>query len=97
MIKKIPKLRGYRFKSISRRHAIVHLADVDRVFTAGEKVTPASLVAKGLLRRRGISGITVKILGDGALKKKIIVEGCAVSSSAAEKIAKAGGVVTPLS
>jgi ribosomal protein L15 len=36
---------------------------------------------------------TVKVLGDGAIAIKVIVEGCTVSAAAKEKIEKAGGSI----
>jgi len=86
-IKKTPKQRGYRFKSIKEKPQIVNLKDLEKNFGAGEKVTPETLLEKGLIRR--IKGKTpeIKILGKGKLTKKITIEGCKVSKSA-EKILK---------
>jgi large subunit ribosomal protein L15 len=36
----------------------------------------------------------VKLLGNGSIEKKLTVEGCKVSTSAKEKIEKAGGTIT---
>ena len=91
-IKKIPKLRGYRFKS-KFQYAVTNVKDLNDRLSDGAKVTPAVLVKHGLVSR--ISGRLpkVKILGDGELKKKLLVSGCAVSASAKAKIEKAGGTV----
>lgn len=91
-IKKLPKQRGYREQSRREDVARVNLAIIEQQFAAGEKVTPKTLVAKGVLRSRDIKR-GVKILGNGELKKKVMVEGCACSQTAREQITAAGGEV----
>ena len=86
-IKKTPKQRGYRFKSIKEKPQIVNLKDLEKNFGAGEKVTPETLLEKGLIRRIKGKIPEIKILGKGKLTKKITIEGCKVSKSA-EKILK---------
>ena len=83
-----PKTRG--FKSLYSKMTVVNIADLDKEFKDGERVTPQTLLEKGLV---GKMNIEVKILGDGELKKKLSVKGCAVSASAKEKIEKAGGTI----
>lgn len=92
-LKKLPKLRGYRFTSIQKRPAIVNLGVLEAAFAAGERVDPAVLAERGLARARRGKVPMVKILGEGALTKKLLVSGCAVSVSARQKIEKAGGTV----
>jgi large subunit ribosomal protein L15 len=93
LIKKYHKLRGYRFKSINLKPAVLNLEILDKKFESGEKVTPQILAEKNIVRR--IRGLVpkVKILGGGNLKKALIFEGCFVSVSAKEKIVKAGGEI----
>ena len=62
-------------------------------FQEGEAVTPETLAARRLVRRR----LPVKILGGGEIKKKLTVSAHAFSKSAREKIEKAGGTVEILS
>lgn len=90
VIKKLPKLRGYRFKSYRPKPAIVNLKDLGALFSSGDTVSPAALKAVGLVR----AGKEVKILGEGRLGKKLIISGCLVSKSAREKIEKAGGTIS---
>ena len=52
-----------------------------------------SLIKKGILRLKKGRNPQVKILSDGEITKKIIIDGCAVSLKAKEKIEKAGGEV----
>jgi large subunit ribosomal protein L15 len=80
-IKKIPKKRGYRFKSIKLKPEIVNLKDLGKYFNEGDLVNPETLLEKRLISR--IKGRTpeVKILGTGGLKKKLKIEGCKMSKS----------------
>lgn len=92
IIKKIPKLRGYRFKSPSLKFTPVNVGQLN-VFEAGGIVSPATLFEKNLIRRVGGKLPSVKILGTGDIKVKISVVDCVVSVTAGEKITKAGGTV----
>ena len=93
MIKKLPKLRGYRFKSFKAPATPVNLSDLDKVFANGEKVTPRILVNKKIVNLKDGKVPTVKILATGEISKKIKVSGCAFSQTAKEKIEKAGGTI----
>src|SRR5439155_10046035 len=68
-------------------------AALEERFDTGAKVTPESLVEKGVLKN---TKIDVKILGKGDLTKKLSVTAHAVSASAREKIEAAGGSITLL-
>ncbi len=92
IIKKYPKLRGYKFKA-KKEFAIVNLDTLERKFNEGEKVTPEILVEKRIIRKIGGKVPKVKILGRGELKKKLEFERCLCSKKAREKIEKVGGVI----
>jgi large subunit ribosomal protein L15 len=92
IIKKLPKLRGYRFKSTVLKPNVVNVSALN-VFEAGTVVTPTSLFANKLIRKSHGKLPQVKILGTGDLTTKINVEGCIVSDSAKAKIEKAGGTI----
>lgn len=94
VIKKLPKLRGYRFNSIQDKAIPVNLATLESLFEAGETVNPASLEARKAIRLKKGKRLDVKVLGNGELTKKLTVSGCKVSKSAVEKIEKAGGSVS---
>lgn len=85
IIKKIPKLRGYRFKGFGVRPAAVNVDTVEKHFAAGETVSPATLLAKGLIRRVGGKTPRVKILGRGETTKKMIFKDVMFSASAGKK------------
>ena len=65
----------------------VNVADLEARFEANDEVTPASLRAAGLAKRKH----PVKVLGRGEISKKLTVRAHAFSASAREKIEKAGG------
>jgi large subunit ribosomal protein L15 len=92
ILKKYPKLRGYRFKT-KKEFEIINLEQIEKKFENGEKITPEILVERKLVRKRRGKIPKVKILGKGEIEKKVIVENCEVSRSAREKIEKAGGHV----
>lgn len=83
-----PKLRG--FKSPHADKEVVNVATIQESFKKGETVSPETLVAKKLIAKPKNG---VKILGTGDISIDIIVKGCSVSKSAAEKITAAGGSI----
>jgi len=93
LIKRYPKLRGYRFKSRKGEIAVVNIEALEKKFKAGDIVNPETLLKQKLIRR--IKGVTpyVKILAKGKITKNLIVEKCQLSKSAKEAIEKANGVV----
>lgn len=92
IIKKLPKLRGYRFNSHSAKPAVINLSDLN-IFTDGATIDSKSLHEKGLIRKVGGNLPDVKILGNGELKVKLEIVNCTISSNARLKIEKAGGVI----
>ena len=93
IIKKIHKKRGYQFASINEKPVILNIVDLN-IFEDGALVSPRTLVEKNLIRKIKKSFPMVKILGNGEIKKKLVVSSCAVSLSAKTKIEKAGGSIT---
>ena len=92
IIKKIPKLRGYRFKSATTKFTPVNVGALN-IFSAGGEVNPTTLFENNLIRRVSGKLPSVKILGTGELTVKISVVDCVVSKGAEEKIIKAGGTI----
>ena len=98
-IKKIPKLRGHgknRAKTVNEERelaVVVNIANLETAFEAGATVTPKALVMAGVITTVRKKSPMVKILGNGELTKKLVIEGCQVSASAKDKIEKAGGSV----
>lgn len=95
-IKRVPKLRGRGVNSntsIQDAYTPVTLSAISNAFSNGDKVSPATLVAKGVITF--VYGLKpkVKILATGDITKKVTVSGCALSLSAKTKIETAGGMV----
>jgi len=88
IIRRLPK-RGFNNKEFKTRFELIHLSDLAKHFEAGQTVDEASLRAKGLLRRHYL----LKLLGDGAIDRKLTIKVHAASASAKEKVAKAGGTI----
>jgi len=86
--RRLPK-RGFNHRD-RFPFAIVNLDVLDRLFKAGDKVTPEVLAEKGLVdETKG----GVKVLGRGEITKKLTVVAMAVSPGARAKIEAAGGSV----
>jgi large subunit ribosomal protein L15 len=87
------KLRGPHrkmsmpFEPFRSRTQPVNVADLEARFETGGEVTPDSLRAAGLAKRRH----PVKVLGRGDLRKKLTVRAHGFSATARDKIEKAGG------
>ena len=64
---------------------------LEAAFVVGETVSPATLLAKGLVRRFRGRSPKVKILGANGLTKTLVVEGCMISKGALAAIIAAGG------
>jgi large subunit ribosomal protein L15 len=99
LIKKIPKRRGYgknRARTVRTNYiaiSVVNLAALETAYKAGETVSPASLLARNLVRRAKGRAPVVKILGMGEFTKSLIVRGCVLSATARTAIIKAGGTI----
>lgn len=95
LIKRYPKLRGYRSKLKFKKSKIVilNLEILEKKFKEGEKISPQTLLEKNLISKIKGRMPKVKILGKGEIKKKLIIEGCQVSKQAKEKIEKADGTI----
>lgn len=81
------KKRG--FKSLSGKSEVVSLEKISKNFESGEKITKKLLKEKNLIKNIASK---VKILSDGEINKKIIINsGILISKAAEDKIKKAGG------
>lgn len=97
-IKRLPKLRGRgknSFLSIQVKPMVVNLSSLS-IFKAGEKITPETIIAKGILKTYKGRNPRVKILANGThaeLAGKLVVSGCMVSAAVKEIMEKAGATV----
>lgn len=102
-ILKTPKLKGMNRKSntspydSSRKNKkpiiAINLHTIEKAFDSNQTVTPSSLIKQGVISSYKGKLPDVKILGNGDIKKSVKIKGIDVSSSAKEKIEKAGGSI----
>ena len=90
LLRRIPK-RGFT-PPFPRNYQIMNIQDLETLFKPNSEVNPEVLKAEGILKRN----LPLKILGQGDLKKRLLVSAQAFSTSAKAKIEKAGGTVTLL-
>ena len=88
---RLPKLKGFK-NPFRTEFQVVNLDKLAALYPQGGEVTVADLVAKGAVRKNQL----VKVLGTGEITVALQVTVDAVSGSAKEKIAAAGGTVTEL-
>lgn len=90
--RRLPVKKGFRNIN-HKEYAIVNLDDLQKLFNAGDEVTPEKLLATGI-----IPGIKdgIKILGFGTLEKKLKVTAHRFSKAAEERITTLGGEITKL-
>ncbi len=93
LIKRYPKLRGYRFGSVRTKPFVVNLDVLEAKFDSGSKINPEVLLDKKIVHRIKGRVPKVKILGRGEIKKSFIIENCLVSKKAKEIIEKNKGSV----
>lgn len=93
LIKRYPKMRGYRVQRTFPASQIVSLHAIEKVFKVNEVVNPASLLEKHVIQRFGGKVLAIKILAAGEMTKALTFEGCKVSKNAKARIEKAGGTV----
>jgi large subunit ribosomal protein L15 len=86
---RLPKLRGFK-NPFRVEYQVVNLDRLSALYPDGGAVTVEDLVAKGAVR----PGCPVKILGTGEVTAAFQVSVDALSASARDKIAAAGGSVT---
>ena len=89
LIRRLPK-RGFNNAAFHKSYAVVNVSDLNG-FKAGTVVNEQLLRESNLVRGH-FAGI--KILGDGELKQELKVQVDKISTTAREKIEKAGGTVT---
>ena len=89
LIRRLPK-RGFNNAAFHKRYAVVNVSDLN-AFKPGTVVNEQLLRVLNLVRGH-FAGI--KILGEGELKHGLTVEADKISTSAREKIERAGGTVT---
>lgn len=93
LIKKYPKLRGYKVSPVSKFCLGVNLATLESKFKPGETVNPQVLLERKIIRRIKGRLPEVKILSNGKFTKSLNIEGCLISKKAKEIIEAAKGSI----
>jgi len=92
IIKRYPKLRGYKFKA-EAKPVILNISILEKNFNAGDIIDLKLLLSKKLINRVKGRMPDVKILGKEKLTKAFTIKDCLVSNSVKESMEKAGGKV----
>ena len=87
LYRKLPK-RGFNNVRFGKLYTVINVEALNK-FNDGEVVDSAALLEKGLISTVEKSGI--KVLGEGALTKKLTVKAAVFSANAKEKIEAVGG------
>ena len=85
--RRLPK-RGFSNANFTTRYSVVNVGSLEERVPPDTHVTAQVLLEIGLIRNLRYP---VKILGNGTLKKKLLVDADKFSKSATEKIQAAGG------
>lgn len=89
LFRRLPK-KGFSNAAFKTKFEVVNLSSLEKAFDDGDTVTEVTLREKNLVNR---TCDAIKILGNGEITRKLTVQVDHVSSSAREKIEKAGGTV----
>ncbi len=87
--RRMPKARGFK-KTDKIEATTINLDILEKNFKDGDTVSLESLKEKSLIAKKVES---VKILSNGEISQKIVLESIPASETAREKILKAGGTI----
>lgn len=94
LYRRLPK-RGFDNSEFRRSFVTIGLDRLDKCFNDGDTVNKEILVERGIIKinKGGIGGVSVglKVLGNGKLTKKLMVQADAFSVSAKKAIEDCGG------
>jgi large subunit ribosomal protein L15 len=93
LIKKYPKLRGYRNNAPDKNRVVVNLEVLNREFNDSEVVSPKNLLEKKIISKIKGKLPKVKILARGEIGKSLNIKDCELSKNARDKIGKAKGKI----
>ena len=94
LLKRYPKLKGYRGVKRQRKPQSITLSVLEKKFSKNEIVSPGALVEKGVVYQKKGTSAKVKIIGTAKLKFPLLVQGCIVSAGAKKSIEESGGSIT---
>jgi large subunit ribosomal protein L15 len=91
LVRRIPK-SGFSNASFAKKVEIVGLGALEKIFKAGEEITPEILKKKNLIKKIE----RVKVLANGEINKALKISAHAFSAAAKKAVEKAGGAITVL-
>lgn len=93
LARRLPKLKGFsrEFVNVKFETVVLSLSDLN-VFETGAEVNMEALVKKGLIKATSKKQ-TVKILANGKLEKKLVLNGLNLSAKAKEAVENLKGEV----
>jgi len=91
LIKKLPFQRGKGKFKAGKKPLVINIKYLN-ILPSGSKVNLNLLVKENIVKKEDAEIYGVKILGDGEISKKLIIE-LPISKSAAKKVEKAGGSI----
>lgn len=91
LVQRLPKLRGFKFKSIKSKPAVIDIGDLEKKLK-DNIINRQTLLEAGLIRK---SDRKIKILGSkkGEIKQSFQIEGLEVSKKLRKLIESAGGEI----
>jgi large subunit ribosomal protein L15 len=88
LFRRMPKLKGFSNANFTTRYSVVNVSDLEILAQKGiTEITKEVLVSNLVVREKNT---LIKVLGDGEITSKITLKINKVTSSALEKIQKAG-------
>lgn len=90
LIQRLPKLRGFKFKSAKQKPVIININDLAEK-VKNNIINRKALVEAGLIKK---TDKKVKILGKGKITQPLTIQGIKVSGSVKKEIIAAGGSVS---
>ena len=87
-LKRIPKLRGYRFKSFQERPVVINFDMLETRMKGAGLITPETLLKARIIHKIKGRVPKVKILGRGDLTQKFTCRDVSFSKAVAEKLKK---------
>ena len=82
LFRKLP-VRGFSNATFKKRYFVINVSEINRYFNDGETVSEITLREKGILKGR-VDGY--RVLGQGEISKKVVIEAQGYSASAKEKL-----------
>ena len=89
LIKRLPKLRGFKNKPLREKPFIINIVDLEKI-VKNNIINNKVLLGAGIIKKLSKK---VKILGRGEIKKTFEIKGILASKSVKNKIEAAGGKI----